>query len=729
MSIQQWLAVTPHILSILLSCFLFTHAWKEREERGGSALLLFLVGASLWSLMDFLHMVAPDASWSLLWTKLLYIGICIVPAAWFKFALQYTGRVQEKNSSRFRLLMIEPLLVQAVIWTNDCHHFFWTSSTYQTETLLPTIQNTYGPLFWVHTIYSYALIFSGMVVLLLMAYRRRGLHIRQTIALLLAVFFPMAGNVAYLSGATLFGFVDLSAPMFSLAAVFLFVAISRFKLLRSLPVTREDVFTSLAMGIIVLSDEDRVVDCNEAACRILGVGDGQVTGKILQHYFPEWDRLKHDLEVAEGQAVQFEMNHSGDERIFEVERVGVGARDGEENHIVLFQDITHHIRTEEELRQSQDRFKMLFEYAPSAYYIFNLKGEFLDGNRAAEEMSGYSREEVIGKTLNEIPLLEGSQFAMAVEILNQLNNVGEVDPLQTTMKNRDGERIPVEVHFYPIELAGDPVVLGVANDVRERVATQEALEREVEQRTGELEEANRDLQLKALELERTISGLKRFAYVASHDLQEPLRMVSCYTQLLQDSYGSQLDPTADEYIAYAVEGAKRMQSLIRDLVKFTRLIEPRGEKVKVDCNQVMKKVMDDLAPMITESEARITCGELPSVHAYRGQIEQILFHLVDNALKFQPEQIPDVSVQANRVDGTWTFAVKDNGIGIASHFHDRIFEIFRRLHGNKAYSGTGLGLALCKQIVENHQGTIWVESEPGSGSTFWFTWPATVEDE
>lgn len=727
-SIKQLLALTPIILSTLVSIMLFVLAWKERKERGGGALLLFLAGAGLWSLADWMSMVSTNSESSLMWTRILYVGVCTVPAGWFLFALRYTGRIRREHYWRAALLAVEPVLVQAVIWTNESHRLFWVDSTYRVDTLFPTVENVYGPLFWVHTVYSYLLIFSGMLILLRMAYRRRGLQSNQAITLMLAVILPLMGNIAFLSGIRLFGFVDITAPTFTLAAIFLFISISRFKLFRALPVTRDDVFSSLDMGILLLTEDGRVVDCNTAASRLLGMEPGRSEGKQILHIFPEWQALEEDLCKAEGRAVPYTLSFGGEERIFEVECVSEKVATSNQTRIILFHDITQHVRAEEELQESKDRFRMLFEYAPSPYYIFDMKGVFRDGNREAERLSGYSREEVIGKSLHEIPLLEGQHFDLALNVLMQLKQGQNSPPLETKLKTRNGELIPIEVHFYPIELGGEAVVLGVANDVRERVATQSALEREVEARTWELEEANRDLQLKALELERTIKGLKRFAYVASHDLQEPLRMVSCYTQLLQDSYEGQLDPTADEYIGYAVEGAKRMQNLIRDLVKFTRLIEPRGEKLPVDCNILLDDLKHEMVEKIDSTGAVIQTGDLPTLLAYDGQLRQLFYHLVDNALKFQPEHPPRVTIEAKQVDSTWAFSVEDNGIGIESHFHDRIFEIFRRLHGQKVYPGTGLGLALCKQIVENHTGRIWVESEPGTGSTFWFTWPVHAEE-
>jgi len=233
-----------------------------------------------------------------------------------------------------------------------------------------------------------------------------------------------------------------------------------------------------------------------------------------------------------------------------------------------------------------------------------------------------------------------------------------------------------------------------------------------------------DLARKADELARSNADLEQFAYVASHDLQEPLRMVTAYTQLLAERYRGKLDENADKFIGYASEGALRMQVLIQDLLAFSRVGRNGSTSNSVDCNAVMAEVLQTLSPAIRESGAVVTCGTLPTVWADRTQVAQVFQNLIGNAIKFRGKEPPAVSVQAEKSGEQWQCSVSDNGIGIDSEYVEKIFVVFQRLHARDEYPGNGIGLAICKKIVERNGGKIWVESQPGCGSTFKFTLPS-----
>jgi light-regulated signal transduction histidine kinase (bacteriophytochrome) len=222
-------------------------------------------------------------------------------------------------------------------------------------------------------------------------------------------------------------------------------------------------------------------------------------------------------------------------------------------------------------------------------------------------------------------------------------------------------------------------------------------------------------------LERSNKELEQFAYVASHDLQEPLRMVSSYTQLLGERYKGKLDEKADKFIGHAVDGAIRMQRLINDLLAYSR-ISTRGQAPEpMDSHAVLGAALVNLAAAIEESHALVTNDDLPTVRADGSQLALVFQNLIANAIKFHGPEAPRVHVSAAPKDGEWVFSVRDNGIGIDPQYADRLFIIFRRLHTQQEYPGTGIGLAICKRIVERHGGRIWFESELGKGSTFFFT--------
>jgi len=251
------------------------------------------------------------------------------------------------------------------------------------------------------------------------------------------------------------------------------------------------------------------------------------------------------------------------------------------------------------------------------------------------------------------------------------------------------------------------------------------LVREIADRTR----AEAELQRKTTELGRSNAELEQFAYVASHDLQEPLRMVSTYVQLFEKRFkGSVVDPTADKYIAYAVEGAKRMHTLIAALLAYSRVGAGEHVTSRVDIGALVDGALLDLSEGLRESGALVTRDPLPTLVVEPLQLTQVFQNLIANANKFQrPDITPRIHVGAVRQGASWVFSVKDNGIGIAPEFFDRIFVIFQRLHTRNEFAGTGIGLSICKKVVERHGGRIWIESVPGQGTSFCFSLPAMTE--
>ncbi|MFC5997288.1 ATP-binding protein [Quadrisphaera sp. GCM10027208] len=277
---------------------------------------------------------------------------------------------------------------------------------------------------------------------------------------------------------------------------------------------------------------------------------------------------------------------------------------------------------------------------------------------------------------------------------------------------------------HPVDVEGPPEVVALSHDVegmrRElvgQIAAARAASRELEAAKGELEARTEDL-------ERSNRELEQFAYVASHDLQEPLRKVASFTQMLQRRYGGELDERADQYIEFAVDGAKRMQQLINDLLQFSRVGRITGPQTDVDLDAVLGRVLRDLGERIDETGATVTSDPLPTVRGEQGLLGQVLANLVGNALKFHGDEPPRVHVGARRDGDEWVIEVSDNGIGIEPQYAERVFVLFQRLHPKDVYAGTGIGLALARKIVEHHGGTISIDTQrTGSGTSVRFTLP------
>jgi PAS domain S-box-containing protein len=349
-------------------------------------------------------------------------------------------------------------------------------------------------------------------------------------------------------------------------------------------------------------------------------------------------------------------------------------------------------------------FRVAFESSPSGMVMVDRDGAIVLANREIERLFGYSREELLGQSIDMLvprtmrPAHPEYRAKFFAHPRSRAMGTGR----DLFGRRRDGSEVPVEIGLNPIETDDGLCVLASVVDLSARKRAEE-------------------------ELKRSNEELERFAYVASHDLQEPLRTVASYVQLLERRYGDKLDSDATEFIGFAVEGAKRMQRLIDDLLTFSRLGTRGGQLVATDAGIACATALEDLGAAIAEAGAHVEHSELPVVVADPKQLRHLFANLIGNALKFRGSANPTVRVVAAHVGAFWQFSVTDNGIGIDPQYFERIFVIFQRLHLREEFPGTGIGLAICKKIVERHGGRIWVESTPGTGSTFFFTIPAEPE--
>ncbi len=368
-------------------------------------------------------------------------------------------------------------------------------------------------------------------------------------------------------------------------------------------------------------------------------------------------------------------------------------------------DISVRRAAEKHLAQMEGRYRGLLEAAPDAMVVVNKAGEIVLLNVQAERKFGYHRNELLGQKMTNI-IQEGFAERLIADALRSAEDalaqqIGS--GIELTGRRKDGSDFPIEIMLSPLESAEGILVTAAVRDITTR-------------KKGEA-----DLLNKMEELNRSNEELGQFAYIASHDLQEPLRMVASYTQLLSRRYKGKLDSDADEFIAFAVDGASRMQRLIQDLLTYSRVGTKGQDLLNTSSEEALKLALINLRGAITESGALVTHHPLPFVMADETQLTQLFQNLVGNAIKYQSAGIPRVHISAARNGGNkWVFSVRDNGLGIDPQYFDRIFGMFQRLHKREEFAGTGIGLAICKKIVERHGGSISVESQPGKGSTFHF---------
>jgi PAS domain S-box-containing protein len=465
-------------------------------------------------------------------------------------------------------------------------------------------------------------------------------------------------------------------------------------------------------AIFMMDPQGGIVSWNAGAERIKGYKADEIVGRNFSCFFPageiERGRPEEILRVTaasgrheeQGVRVRKDGSHFLASVTFTALRDPVGNLRG-------FSEISHDLSKR---KDSEARYRGLLEAAPDAMVVVNVAGEIVLLNVQAEKQFGYSRDELVGqKVKNIIPegfaeriIADGTRSA--AEALAQQIGTG----IELLGRRKDGSEFPIELMLSPLESADGILVTAAIRDISVRKKSDEHLVKTV----GELKRSNDELQ--------------QFAYVSSHDLQEPLRMVSSYTQLLAKRYKGRLDSDADEFIGFAVDGCNRMQGLIQDLLAYSRAGANGKALREISGENALKVALTNLRTSVEQSGAVVTHDSLPAIRTDETLLTQVFQNLVGNAIKYRRAESPQVHVSATKNGGNeWIFSVRDNGLGIDPQYFDRIFILFQRLHGRDEFEGTGIGLAICKKILERLGGRIWVESQPEKGSTFYFALPET----
>jgi PAS domain S-box-containing protein len=468
-------------------------------------------------------------------------------------------------------------------------------------------------------------------------------------------------------------------------------------------------------AMVVVNQRGEIIILNLQAEKRFGYRRDELLGQKVTNIIPEGfaERLRADETRSEAEALAQQIDtgieltgRRKDGSNFPIEIMLSPLASAEGNLVTAaIRDISVRREAERHLAQMDGRYRGLLEAAPDAMVVVNQAGEIVILNLQAEKRFGYRRDELLGqKVTNIIPegfaeRLHADGLRSAEDALAQQIDTG----IELYGRRRDGSAFPIEIMLSPLESLEGTLITAAIRDISVR------------------RDAETHLLQKVEELNHSNEELEQFAYLASHDLQEPLRMVTSYTQLLARRYKGRLDTDADEFIAFAVDGATRMQRLIQDLLSYSRVGAKQGNILETSSEEALQRALKNLAGTIEESGALVTHQYLPMVLADEGQLVQLFQNLVGNAIKYQNPGIPRVHISATlHSRRKWSFSVKDNGLGIEPQYFDRIFGMFQRLHKREEFAGTGVGLAICKKIVERHGGSISVESQVGHGSTFRF---------
>ncbi|MBI4370347.1 MAG: PAS domain S-box protein [Elusimicrobia bacterium] len=394
--------------------------------------------------------------------------------------------------------------------------------------------------------------------------------------------------------------------------------------------------------------------------------------------------------------------------------------------------MTNHKELVTQLRATLGKLEMALGVINDAIVWTDHAGVIQWCNKAFDIIAGAPHIQILGKNIERILPLYKNKIKIPINknfFESILRDPSRVPREYRLKKGRPIRWLEVSIRSIPAKKENNAGIVIVIRDITERKQKEARMEqqrRTLAYQADVLKKIRNELIKSSADLKRSNKDLEQFAYAASHDLQEPLRVIASYIQLLNKRYRNRLDKDADEFIAYAVDGATRLQTLIRDLLDYSRLNTQTKPLESVNCQALMKKVLDNLKTTIEESGANITCGALPVITADQTQMARLFQNLLINAIKYRSREPLKIAISAQKIAKLWKFSIKDNGIGMDPKHLKRIFGVFVRLHTINEYPGTGIGLAICKKIIARHGGRIWAESAPGQGSSFHCTIPAIL---
>jgi|GEM_PF-3479471 len=485
-------------------------------------------------------------------------------------------------------------------------------------------------------------------------------------------------------------------------------------------------------GIISIDKKGIILSVNPATESLFAYDASEMLGENIKMLMPSPYHDEHDGYLSN-------YHKTGEKKVIGIGREVMGQRkDGStfpmelsvsENKIgkshsftYIVRDISERVEKEQQIVEQKVYYENLFKYLNVPAFILDTDHKVTMWNKACEELTGTMSNDVLGTQNYRAAIYEKDRPLLADLVLDETYDDPELYPVEIEDSIMPkGKRVhnwadlPLKSDKRYLMFDAGPVF--DANGERTGVL-------QVMQDITSMKELEESIQENNKQLKRSNEELDRFAYVASHDLQEPLRMVSSYTQLLSNRYKDKLDDDANEFMDYIVGGAKRMQLLIQDLLSFSRLSSKVEVLRPIEANHLYDNAIGNLAVAIDESGTVVTKEDLPVIHGDEGQLRQLFQNLIGNAVKYRdPEKMNKVHVSVKELSDSYQFCFEDNGIGIEANYFEKIFVIFQRLHGKDKYQGTGIGLSLCKKIVDNHHGRIWVESEYGQGTRFNFTLP------
>jgi PAS domain S-box-containing protein len=685
------------IVSLVLSLVVIGLAWRRRSSPGAGAMIALAAAIFVWTLGFYLEASSDTLERQLFFNNVGYAGSMAVPVAWFVFALNYSHSRKLIRGWKTGFYCVIPFVIVILVWTNSLHHLMWSNEHLIASGPFQVTAKTYGPVFWIALAHNYFYILFGGIVLFRRLFFSPRLYAGQAVSLIIGVCLPWVWNIIYVFNLISLPRKDLTPAMFAVSGIALALGLLRFRLFTSIPFAREFIIQQLHDGVLVFDGNNYIAEANPAALKIVGLDEKIIGKKLGSGIFPS-DIFKY-LSSAKLEREEISLSVAGEWRYYEIEKSKImNYRGRQVGWIAIFHDITGR-------KQAEEKYKLITEHSADVIYKYNIKDDIYNYvSPSVERLFGYTEKEAM--QLNPSRTLTPESYERQLgELIKDIQRGVSENILQLEAVHKDGHTFPVEIHGkFVFDDKGQPVeVVGVVRDITERKRMEEQI----------------IMQDRLASVGQLTSGL-------AHELNNPLTSVINYSSLLLDR---ELPEDVKQDISVIRDEARRTADIVKSLIAFTR--KQPLEKRSLNLNGCINKVLAlrSYEQKINNIKVITTLNPaLPLIYGNDSQLQQVFFDIIINAEYFmlQAHGGGTLNIVTIKAGDYVRISIADDGPGISKEDINKIFAPFFTTKDQG--TGTGLSLNICQGMISEHQGGLWVESEPGKGATFFIELPVYKED-
>ena len=697
------------IVSAIISFGLAVYAWQRRQLRGAKPFFVMMVGLTVWLLSYSLEIITFDLTQRLFWSRMTFWGVTAVPVVWFLFSVDYTGRDKWLTRRNVALLFVEPIIILILIWTNFAHHLFLKDVLFDTSGAIPKVHMMYGPAFFVHAIYSYILLLTGLIIFGQAYFREKGLYKKQLRIILVGAAIPWFANIFYVFPLGAFAYLDPTPLAFFLSGVLFAWAIFGYQLIDITPIARTTVIEYMNEGILVLDTQNRVADLNPAAVEILGCDESEVIGKPAYLLLAEWPNLVTQFTDVTKAQTEISVDVDGATYYFDLMISPLlDDRKRPLGRLVMFRDIT-------DRKQTEEAYFTLVDQTLQGFAIIQ-DGVIRFANPALATIAGLPVEELTGAPVDSLVL--------AIHPDDQ-DLMTDIQPDGSRMEFRffhyTGEMRWLEFTATQIQFQGKTAVQVVTIDITERKEVETAL------------------LLAKEEAENASRAKSTFLANMSHELRTPLSTIIGYSELLHDQAKAKGDAVLTKRLGHIESSGYRLLAILNDILDITQIEAQKIELEEslIEVNSFINDLLITVRPLVTRNGNKFEVEQANDLGWIQGdaqKIQKVLVNLLSNAGKFTENGLVTfriywqtaVSHSAVTTPTEYLiFQVIDTGIGMEFDTIADLFKPFSQADTSmtRQYGGTGLGLSIAYRLCQIMNGNMTVESEPQSGTTFTVSLP------